>query len=43
MAFEIPHNLILLVCVGIVASIVGFIIYGIVVGFENTFKDEDEK
>ncbi len=43
MAFEIPHNLILLVCVGIVASIVGFIIYGFIVGFENTFKDEDEK
>lgn len=43
MAFEIPHNLILLVCVGIVVSIVGFIIYGLIVGFENTFKDEDEK
>ena len=43
MAFTLPQNIILLVCVGIVASIVGFIIYGLIVGFENTFKGEDEK
>ena len=43
MAFTLPHNIILLVCVGIVASMVGFIIYGLIVGFENTLKDEDEE
>ncbi len=42
MAFEIPHNLILLICAGIIGSIVGFIIYGLIVGFENTFKEEDK-
>jgi hypothetical protein len=42
MAFTLPHNIILLVCVGIVVSIVGFIIYGLVVGFDKTMKNEDE-
>ena len=41
-AFEIPHNLILLVCVGIVGSIVGFVIYGLIVGFENTLKKSND-
>lgn len=43
MAFMIPNNFILLVCVGIVASIVGFIIYGLIVGFENTLKEPEDK
>jgi hypothetical protein len=42
MAFTLPHNIILLVCVGIIVSIVGFIIYGLVVGFDKTMKDEAE-
>lgn len=39
----LPPNVILLVCVGVVASIVGFIIYGFVVGFKNTFKDSEHR
>jgi hypothetical protein len=27
------------VCVGIILSIIGYIIYGIKVGFDNTFKE----
>ena len=34
----LPPNFILLVCAAIVGSIVGFIIYGLIVGFENTLK-----
>jgi hypothetical protein len=34
----LPPNFILLVCVAIVGSIAGFIIYGLIVGFENTLK-----
>ena len=34
-----PNNLILVICVGIVASIVIFIIYGLIRGFENVFKE----
>ena len=39
--FGLPSNFILLVCVGVVASIVGFVIYGLIVGFENTLKDSE--
>jgi hypothetical protein len=39
MAFTLWPNIILFVCVGIVVSIVGYIIYGYFVGFENTLKD----
>ncbi len=39
MAFVLWPNIILFVCVGIVLSIIGYIIYGGIVGFENTFKD----
>jgi len=35
----LPSNFILLVCAAIVGSIVGFIIYGLIVGFENTLQE----
>ncbi len=35
----LPPNFILLVCAAIVGSIVGFIIYGLIVGFENTLQE----
>lgn len=39
MAFMLWPNFILLVCLGIVLSILGYIIYGSIVGFENTLKE----
>jgi hypothetical protein len=39
----LPPNFILLVCAATVGSIVGFIIYGLIVGFENTFKGSEGK
>jgi hypothetical protein len=39
MVFVLWPNIILFVCVGIVLSIIGYIIYGGIVGFENTLKD----
>ena len=38
MAFILWPNIILLVCLVVVCSILGFIIYGSIVGFENTLK-----
>lgn len=38
MAFVLWPNIILFVCVGIILSIIGYIIYGLKVGFENTLK-----
>ena len=43
MGFNIPNNVILLVCVAVVGSIIGFIAYGLIVGFENTFTEFDDK
>jgi hypothetical protein len=37
--FVLPPNFILLVCVAVVVSIVGFVVYGLIVGFENTLRD----
>lgn len=39
MAFILWPNIILFVCIGIIFSIIGYIIYGVIVGFENTLKD----
>ncbi len=39
----LPPTFILLVCAAIVGSIVGFIIYGLIVGFENTLRDPESK
>ena len=39
MAFVLWPNIILFVCVGIILSIIGYIIYGIKVGFDNTLKE----
>ena len=43
MSFVPPPNIILLICVAVVGSIIGFIIHGIRVGFENTLTENDEK
>lgn len=39
MAFVLWPNIILFICVGIILSIIGYIIYGLNVGFENTLKE----
>jgi hypothetical protein len=39
MAFVLWPNIILVVCVGIVLSIIGFAVYGTIAGFENTLKE----
>lgn len=39
--FTIPYNTTLLICAAIVAGIIGFLIYGSIKGFENTFRDRD--
>lgn len=36
-----PNNLILFVCVAIVGSTLGFIIYGILRGFGTVFKEDE--
>jgi hypothetical protein len=41
--FVLPPNTILFICVAIIACILGFIVYGLIVGFENTFKDSESK
>jgi len=43
MAFVLWPNVIFFVCLGIVLSILGFIVYGSVVGFENTLKEFDNE
>jgi hypothetical protein len=43
MAFVLWPNVIFFVCFGIVVSILGFIVYGSVVGFENTLKEFENK
>ncbi len=37
--FVLWPNTITLVCAILVGATIGFIIYGLIVGFENTFKD----
>jgi len=36
-----PNNLILVICVAIVASIAAFVIYGLLRGFENVLKESE--
>ena len=38
--FIIPYNITLWICAAIVIGIIGFVIYGLIKGFENTFRDE---
>ncbi len=37
---NMPPNVILWVCVALVGSIVGFVIYGLIKGFDHLFKEE---
>ncbi len=43
MSFVPPPNIILLICLAVIGSVIGFIIHGIRVGFENTLKENDDK
>jgi hypothetical protein len=38
--FVLPPNFMLLICTAIVAAIVGYVIYGLVKGFENIYPKE---
>lgn len=37
---NMPANFMLWVCVAIIGAVIGFVIYGLIKGFENTFPDE---
>ncbi|NOY43982.1 MAG: hypothetical protein GXP50_00800 [Deltaproteobacteria bacterium] len=41
--FTIPYNTTVYICAAIVLAIIGFVVYGCIVGFENTFKDFEEE
>lgn len=43
MSFTPPSNIILVICLVVVGSLIGFIVHGIRVGFENTLKDNDKE
>jgi len=38
--FIIPYNATLWICASIVIGMIGFVIYGLIKGFENTFRDD---
>jgi hypothetical protein len=38
--FTIPYNTTLFIVVVIIAAIIGFVIYGLIKGFENIFRDD---
>jgi hypothetical protein len=38
--FIIPYNTTLWICAAIVIAIIGFVIYGLIKGFENTFPND---
>lgn len=38
--FTIPYNTTLVIVAGIVFGVVGFVIYGLIKGFDNVFKEE---
>jgi hypothetical protein len=40
--FTIPHNILLLFGVGIVALTIGFVIYGFIKGWENVMPEYDK-
>jgi hypothetical protein len=40
---ELPANFILVVCVGIVAATVAFIVYGCIRGFRNVLVEDESK
>ncbi len=37
---NMPPNVILLICAGLVGAVIGFVIYGLIKGFENIFPEE---
>ena len=39
--FTIPHNILLVIGVGIVVATVGFVVYGFVKGWKNVMPDYD--
>ena len=41
LALTLWPNFILIVCVGILASLLGFIVYGCIMGFENVLKEPE--
>jgi hypothetical protein len=38
--FIIPYNTTLWICVALVIAMIGFVIYGLIKGFENTFPND---
>jgi hypothetical protein len=38
--FTIPYNTTLYIVVAIVVAVIGFVIYGLIKGFENIFRNE---
>jgi len=38
--FTIPYNTTLVIVGAIVAAVIGFVIYGLIKGFENVFRDD---
>ena len=42
MMFEIPYNTTLVIVGAIVLGVVGFVIYGLIKGFENVLRDDYE-
>lgn len=38
--FVLWPNVILLICAAIFGSVLGFVVYGLIKGFENTFPDD---
>jgi hypothetical protein len=40
---ELPANFILVVCVGVVAATVAFIVYGCIRGFRNVLVEDESK
>jgi ABC-type nitrate/sulfonate/bicarbonate transport system permease component len=40
MMFTIPYNTTLVIVAVIVVAVIGFVIYGLIKGFDNIFKDQ---